>query len=130
MNTTSLVKRIVGSIVLMLGLVLVINPELIVDQPIPTDTFAAVERRIWWGLIVGVGLLILFHGKLRPWRLTLAATCCALLLGLLIARLIGIALDGSVPMQWAYVGLEVVILLLLYWWYRNVRKQHSTVAVE
>jgi len=45
----------------------------------------------------------------------------SLLVGLLIARLIGIMLDGSVAKQWLNVGIELVILAPLIWWYLKVR---------
>ena len=41
--------------------------------------------------------------------------------GLLVARLIGIALDGGVAKQWFWVAVEVVILAGLLWWYEKVR---------
>lgn len=104
------------------GLVLAWNPELVSNKPIPTDTFKAVERRIWWGLLIGLGLLPFFHHQLRPWSATISATLSALLVGLLVARLLGIALDGSVAKQWLNVGIELVILAPLVWWYLKVRQ--------
>lgn len=118
---SSLVFRLVGAVLILVGLTLVSNPELVSNKPIPTDTFEAIERRIWWGLFIGVGCLLLFHHQLRPWLPTLAAASCSLLFGLLVARLVGIALDGSVAKQWLYVGVEVAILVPLVWWYLSVR---------
>lgn len=117
----SFILRCVGVALMIVGVVIVSNPELITNKPIPSDTFQAVERRIWWGLIIGAGILLLFHHQLRPWSTTLAATTSSLLVGLLVARFIGIALDGSVAKQWLYVGIEVVILIPLVWWYLRVR---------
>lgn len=48
-----IILRCVGVAVLLAGLVLVINPELVSRKPVPSDTFEAIERRIWWGLIIG-----------------------------------------------------------------------------
>jgi len=117
----SLIFRLIGVALIIVGVVLVWNPELVSNKPIPTDTFKATERRIWWGLIIGFGCLLLFHHKLLPWIPTLAATTSALLFGLLVARLIGIALDGSVVKQWINVGIELLILIPLIWWYLRVR---------
>jgi len=111
------IRRIIGGALVIVGIVLVSNPELVSDKPIPSDTFEAIERRIWWGLFIGVGALLLFRSQFRPWLKTLVATGFALIFGLLIARLIGIVLDGSVVKQWAYVGVECVILAPLAWWY-------------
>ena len=118
---SSLIFRLIGVVLLIVGVTLAWNPELVSNKPIPTDTFEATERRIWWGLIIGFGVLLFFHHQLTPWISTIAATCSALLFGLLIARLIGIGLDGSVMKQWINVGIEVVILVPLVWWYLRVR---------
>ncbi len=116
-----LIIRVIGIVLIIVGIVLVWNPELVSKQPIPEDTFAATERRIWWGLIIGAGILLMFHHDIQPWMATIAATASALLFGLLIARLIGIMLDGSVLKQWINVGIELVMLLPLLWWYLRVR---------
>lgn len=111
----------VGILLIIAGVVLSSNPELVSNKPVPTDSFMATERRIWWGLIIGFGCLLLFHHKLLPWQPTLAATLSALLFGLLVARLIGIMLDGSSSKQWMNVGIELVILAPLVWWYFRTR---------
>jgi len=121
MLESSLILRLIGGAIIIAGIALVSNPELVSNKPVPDDTFEAIERRIWWGLIIGFGLLLLFHHQLQPWTTTLAATSSSLLFGLLVARLIGIMLDGSVAKQWLYVGIEIVILVPLVWWYLSVR---------
>ncbi len=119
---STLILRLIGVALIVVGVVLVSNPELVSNKPIPTDTFEAVERRIWWGLLIGAGVLLLFHHQLRPWLVTLAATLSAAVFGLLVARFIGIMLDGSVPKQWLWVGVEIAILLPLVFWYLHIRK--------
>jgi len=113
----SLYLRVLGLVVFAIGFALAYNPELISNKPIPESTYEAIERRIWWGAAIGLGILLLFHHQLRPWLLTLAAVGVALTLGILIARLIGIALDGSVAKQWFWVGVELVALAPLVFWY-------------
>ena len=115
------VLRVIGAVLIIAGVILASNPELVSNKPIPSDVFKAVERRIWWGLLIGIGLLFQFHHQLSPWQSTLSATGASLLVGLLIARLIGIALDGSVAKQWLNVGIEIVMLAPLVWWYYKVR---------
>ena len=117
----TVIFRVVGAVLIIFGIVLAANPELISNKPVPNDIFKAVERRIWWGLFIGFGLLLQFHFQLVPWQATIAATLSSLLVGLLIARLIGIMLDGSVAKQWLNVGIEIVILAPLIWWYLKVR---------
>jgi len=121
MTENSLVLRSIGAALIIFGIVLASNPELVSNKPVPGDTFEAVERRIWWGLFIGVGILLQFHHQLLPWQPTLSATCASLLVGLLIARLIGIFLDGSVAKQWLNVGIELIVLVPFVWWYINVR---------
>lgn len=113
----SIVLRLIAGGLILLGITLVSNPELVSNKPVPEDTFEATERRIWWGLIIGFGFLLMFHHQWLSWSSTIAATLTALLVGLLVARLIGIALDGSVIKQWINVGIELVILVPLCWWY-------------
>jgi len=115
----TLILKIIGSLLILSGIVLASYPELVSNKPVPEDVFKAVERRIWWGLLIGVGMLLMFHYQLKPWGATISATLSCLLIGLLIARFIGIALDGSVMKQWVNVGIELVILApLLYWFYK------------
>ena len=118
---STLIFRLVGAALIILGIVLASNPEYVSNKPVPVDTVDAIERRIWWGLFIGVGILLQFHHQLLPWQPTVSATVASLLVGLLIARLIGIALDGSVAKQWFYVGIELVLLVPFIWWYIKVR---------
>jgi len=121
MIKSSITQRIIGLALIVIGVTLVSNPELLSNKPVPADTFEAIERRIWWGLFIGIGTLLLFRHQLKPWLATLAAACVSIVFGLLMARLLGIMLDGSVAKQWLYVGIEVVILVPLVWWYLKVR---------
>ena len=117
MIESTLILRCVGILLVVTGLVLAANPELLSNKPIPDDTFQAIERRIWWGLLIGFGSLLLFHHQLQPWMTTIAAASASLMFGLLIARLIGIMLDGLVAKQWLNVAIEVILLAPLVWWY-------------
>jgi len=117
--------RVLGVALMVFGVGLSANPELLSSAPVPEDVFEAVERRVWWGAFVGGGLLLLFHLSLQPWMRTLAAASAALLLGLLVARLIGIALDGSVARQWVYVGIEVFLLAAAVLWSRRLNTPTS-----
>ncbi len=121
MIETSLLLRGIGIALIIAGIVLVANPELVSNKAIPDNTFEAIERRIWWGLLIGFGCLLMFHHQLQPWVTSLAAASASLMFGLLVARLIGIMLDGSVAKQWLNVGIELILLVPLVWWYLSVR---------
>lgn len=110
-----------GLVLIVIGVVLSSNPELVSNKPVPEDTFQAVERRVWWGLFIAAGTLLFVHKQLQPWLATFVAIGTSATFGLLVARLIGIALDGSVARQWFWVIVEAVILAILVWWYAKVR---------
>jgi len=73
-------------------------------------------------LLIGLGLLLLFNKQWSPWLPTLLISTVALIVGMLVARLIGIALDGSVQKQWILVLVELAVGAALLWWYFRVRK--------
>lgn len=113
--------KIIGVIVCLAGLLLSAFPELVSNKPVPDDPFQAVERRVWWGLLIGLGILFVIHRQIAPWQFTLAATGSTLVFGILVARCLGIALDGSSVKQWFWVAVEVVILMPLAYWYIKQR---------
>jgi len=119
MDNTGLFRAI-GTVSIIVGILLVSDAELISSKPIPDDTFRTIEKRIWWGLLIGIGTLLLFHHQVQPCLHPLGATSSSLIFGVLVARLLGISLDGSVAKQWAWVAVEAVILVVLVWWYRKI----------
>lgn len=114
---STVVLKIIGFVILLIGVVLTYNPELISSKPLAESSFEATERRVLWGLLIGAGLLLLLHHQLQPWLLTLAATGFALTFGVLIARLIGVAIDGSSLKQWYWIGAELMILAIFAFGY-------------
>lgn len=113
--------QIMGSILLLAGFVFTYSPELVSHKPIPEDTFRAIERRVWWGLLIGLGILFMFHHQIKPYLFTAAALGMTLTLGILVSRLMGIALDGSVPRQWMWVAVELVMVIGFGVWYAKQR---------
>lgn len=113
--------RLLGVVLLAIGLTLGVNPELVSNTPVPDDVFKAVERRVWWGVLIGLGILPFFHRQLSPWLLTVVAVGCAITLGILLARLLGIVLDGSVLKQWIWAAVELVVLVVLIISYSKLR---------
>lgn len=99
-----------GSFAVVGGLALIFMPELLSAPAAAGDTFAAVERRIPGGLVLGLGLLFLLHRSLRPLRLTVAAFFLWVMVGALVARFAGLALDGrDSARQWMWIAIEGVV---------------------
>lgn len=116
--------RIVGAALVLAGLVLAFAPTLLYDPGPAVDTFAQIERRIPWGGLAGLGALLIARTQLRPWTVTLAHVVLWLMVGFLVARLAGLALDGAEPpRQWMWVAVEAVLGLAAgaYLWRRRER---------
>jgi cell division protein FtsW (lipid II flippase) len=104
------ILRIFGGLLALGGLVLIFAPTLAYDPGPPPDAFAAVERRIPWGALLGFGLLLVFRTRLMPWAATVASFVLWMVVGVIIARLAGMALDGAGGgKQWMWVGVEAVV---------------------
>ena len=65
MSNSPMIIKLLAVALILAGVVLAWNPELVSNKPVPDDTFKAVERRIWWGLLIGFGILLLFHRRHR-----------------------------------------------------------------
>ncbi len=102
--------RAIGALLIVAGLVLSAAPTLVHDPGAAPDLFEAVERHARWGLPIGIGALLIARTRLSPWGITVASTILAVTLGYLLARVIGIAVEGvGSSRQWLYCGIEVVI---------------------
>ncbi len=85
-------------------------------SPEPADLFATIERRIRGGMLLGVGLFFVARTELRPWLDTLASGVFYFMLGALLARVLGLVLDGNDGRQWMLVGVESVFMTLAAAW--------------
>lgn len=104
--------RVLGSLLLVAGLVLMVVPTLVHDPGLAASSYEAIERRIPWGGLAGLGALLIARRTLRPWRATLASFVFWLTLGLLVARVAGLVLDGADDRrQWVWVAVELAIVL-------------------
>jgi hypothetical protein len=114
----------VGAVLVVAGLVLVFVPTLVQDPGPAADTFEAIERRVRWGALVGIGALLIARTQLRPWGITIASFVLWIDLGYLVARCIGLALEGTdSDRQWMWLGIEVVIAVAAgaYLWGKRAR---------
>lgn len=82
----------------------------------PADTFEAIERRIRGGMVAGVGLVLIARTALRPWSVTIASVVFYVLLGALVARVLGLLIEGTDSRQWLYVAVEGGLIALPALW--------------
>ena len=80
------------------------------------DTFAAVERRVRGGMVLGIGLALIARTELRPWSITIASVLFYFMLGALVARVLGLIVEGIVPRQWLLVAVETGVMTLAALW--------------
>jgi hypothetical protein len=102
--------RIVGLVVAALGAVMSAFPDWfqpLTGGPGPAaDTFEAIERRIRGGMLMGLGLVFVARTTLRPWSVTIASVLLYVLVGALVARILGLIIEGNDSRQWLYVAIE------------------------
>lgn len=117
--------RVAGGVAVLIGLVLSVEPGLVADLEPTDDLFERIERHVRWGLLVGVGLLFVFRTKLKPAGETFAHVVLWVVLGYLVIRVLGIALEGAgSERQWMWVVVEIAILPFPagYLWWRRRRE--------
>ena len=112
--------RIVGIFMAALGALMAAFPGWfgpLTGGPEPAaDTFAAIERRVRGGMVLGIGLALIARTELRPWSVTIASALFYFLLGALLARLLGLIIEGIHPRQWLYVAVEALLMALAALW--------------
>ncbi len=105
------IVRILGALLVLAGLTWACAPTLVSDPGPAADSFAAIERRIPGGGVAGLGALLIARTALRPWAVTIASFVLWVMAGLLVARTIGLALDGADSgRQWMWWGVEAALL--------------------
>lgn len=106
--------RILGGLLAIAALVLAFAPTLVSDPGPAPDLFEATERHVRWGLLVGVGAFLVVRTKLRPFWITVLWLVFWLSAGYLVARLIGIGLEGAGSvMQWVWAAVELAICAVI-----------------
>ncbi|MCA9611207.1 MAG: DUF4345 family protein [Sandaracinus sp.] len=112
--------RIFGIVLALVGVVAAIFPSYfgaLTGGPLPpADVFAAVERRIRGGMLLGVGLAFLAVTDLRPWSTSIPVALVCFLTGALAARILGLFVDGTDPKQWLWVAVEALLMAAAAAW--------------
>ena len=62
-------------------------------------------------MVLGVGLVLIARPALRPWSVTIASVVFYVLLGALLARVLGLVIEGTSSRQWMYVAVECVLMV-------------------
>lgn len=67
-------------------------------------------------MLLGVGLCFIAIAGLRPWSTSIPTAIFFFMAGALAARLLGMLVDGTVPKQWLWVGVEAVAMAVAAFW--------------
>jgi|GEM_PF-1010823 len=114
----NIIFKISGIILIISGIILTCKPDLISSSPAPLNGYDMIEKRVKWGLLIGLGIFPIFHQQWAHWSLTIWALFSALTLGIIVARLLGFILDGLFAKQMLWLLIELVVLAIfafLYW---------------
>jgi hypothetical protein len=115
--------RIFGMVLAVLGIIAAIFPDWfgpLTGGPEPAASIhEGIERRVRGGMVLGAGLIFIAVTALRPWSTSIPLAIFYLMTGALVARLIGLLIDGAVPKQWLLVAFEAIVMALtaLWLWY-------------
>ena len=112
--------RIAGIVLAALGIVMAAFPTwfgpLTGGPEPPADTFAAIERRVRGGMVLGIGLILIARTELRPWSVTIASILFYFMMGALLARILGVIIEGMNRRQWPLVAIETGVMTLAALW--------------
>ena len=67
-------------------------------------------------MVLGVGLSFIAIPALRPWSTSIPSVIFYFMTGALAMRLLGLMVDGIVPKQWLWVGVEAAIMAAASFW--------------
>jgi len=114
----NVVLKILGILLFVAGFLLTLKPDLMGKFPASVDAYQMIEKRVRWGLFIGLGLFLTFHSNWNSWGLDITSLLFALTLGIIISRLTGFLMDGFFVQQLWWLLIEFVGLLFfgfLYW---------------
>lgn len=114
----NVVLKILGILFFIAGFLLTLKPDLLGKFSSSIDAYQMIEKRVRWGLLVGLGLFLVFNSNWNSWGLGITALLFAITLGIIISRLTGFVKDGFFIQQLWWLLIELFALLLfgfLYW---------------
>jgi len=113
--------KISGVVLLIAGFILTIKPDLLAKFAASVDGYQMIEKRVKWGILIGLGIFLIYYHNGNSWKSLVAALVTALTFGIIIARLAGFVLDGFFVRQiwWLLIELAVFTIFgFLYWKYK------------
>jgi len=115
----SLFLKIAGAIILIVGFVFTIKPNLVSAIPESITPYQMIEKRVIWGSLIGLGLFgFVFNHQIDSWKTGIFALLATLTLGIIIARVIGLLMDGFFVKQLIWLVIELLFLAIfafVYW---------------
>ena len=114
----NLLLKISGVILLSAGLILAIKPDLFSKFSTSVDAYQMIEKRVKWGILIGLGGFMIFNNTWTSWGSLAAGLLVSLTLGIIIARLTGLVSDGFFIKQLYWLLIEMIALIIfgfLYW---------------
>ncbi|UFH57796.1 DUF4345 family protein [Spirosoma sp. KNUC1025] len=114
--------KLAGVGLLVTGLLLAIRPDFFGKFSTSLNAYQMIEKRVKWGVLIGMGGFMIVYTNWVSWNLLASALLLSITLGIILARLIGFALDGFFTKQSYWLLIEIVALVifwLLYWKQRN-----------
>lgn len=111
------VLKILGVIILIIGLSLTLKPDLFSKLPTAITGYQMIEKRVKWGALIGFGLFLIFFTDWTSWRLIVSGLLFGLIEGIIIARLTGFVLDGFFTGQLWWLLIEFTVAILFGYLY-------------
>lgn len=109
--------KIAGYILLLAGFIFTFKPDLLSKFPESVDAYQMIEKRVKWGLLIGLGLFLIFQNNWTSWGVLTTALIITLTLGIIISRLVGSILDGFFVKQLWWLLIELVVLSIFVFLY-------------
>ena len=117
----NLLFKIIGIILLIAGFVLTIKPNLITTIPESITSYQMIEKRVMWGILIGLGIFGIFHHQIDSWKPGVFALLSAVTLGIIIARIVGLLMDGFFIQQLWWLLIEAAALLVFGFFYWKLK---------
>jgi len=119
----NILLKIFGLFIITVGISLTVRPDLIIPSSAHYSGYEMIEKRVRWGFVIGSGIFLIAFRQWGHWGMTIWAFLATLSFGIVIARLIGLFLDGFFMKQFLWLMIEVVLGAIFTWlyWRLNIR---------